>query len=423
MNKNSIIPPRLPRWLLLRLLRDYLAEEVEGDLEEKFLHELKHRSAFRARLNYWYQVIQYLRPFAIRKNKATLLYYDMYQNYFRISWRSLLRQKMYSAIKIGGLAIGVAACFLISLYVKDELSYDKHLVRENGPYRLVVQAEIDANKTERSVDFPAPAAAALKADFPEVDQAGRYLSSPLFDAYENEIRRSDRNENQHEGGFVYFDQELLELLNLRVIAGNPKYALTNPKSIVITRRKAEKYFPGEDAVGKTFIINNDDKKLYTVGAVIEDFPANSHLQFDFLMTLRGVEFWPGEQTWWMASNYEIYLTLKPGTDIEKAAENIKRGFIEKYYKPALLASGAVGFEKILNSAKFELQPMDEVYLDGSVHDSLPHGDIRFIWLFAAIAGFIVIIACINFINLSTARSANRAKEVGLRKPLARCEVI
>lgn len=415
MNNNSIIPPRLPRWLLLRLLRDDLAEEVEGDLEEKFLHELKHRSAFRARLNYWYQVIQYLRPFAIRKNKTTLLYYDMYQNYFRISWRSLLRQKMYSAIKIGGLAIGVAACFLISLYVKDELSYDKHLVRENGPYRLVVQAEIDANKTERSVDFPAPAAAALKADFPEVDQAGRYLSSPLFDAYENEIRRSDRNENQHEGGFVYFDQELLELLNLRVIAGNPKYALTNPKSIVITRRKAEKYFPGEDAVGKTFIINNDDKKLYTVGAVIEDFPANSHLQFDFLMTLRGVEFWPGEQTWWMASNYEIYLTLKPGTDIEKAADNIKRGFIEKYYKPALLASGAVGFEKILNSAKFELQPMDEVYLDGSVHDSLPHGDIRFIWLFAAIAGFIVIIACINFINLSTARSANRAKEVGLRK--------
>lgn len=376
---------------------------------------MKHRSAFRARLNYWYQVIQYLRPFAIRKNKATLLYYDMYQNYFRISWRSLLRQKMYSSIKIGGLAIGVAACFLISLYVKDELSYDKHLVRDNGPYRLVVQAEIDANKTERSVDFPAPAAAALKADFPEVDQAGRYLSSPLFDAYENEIRRSDRNENQHEGGFVYFDQELLELLNLRVIAGNPKYALTNPKSIVITRRKAEKYFPGEDAVGKTFIINNDDKKLYTVGAVIEDFPANSHLQFDFLMTLRGVEFWPGEQTWWMASNYEIYLTLKPGTDIEKAADNIKRGFIEKYYKPALLASGAVGFEKILNSAKFELQPMDEVYLDGSVHDSLPHGDIRFIWLFAAIAGFIVIIACINFINLSTARSANRAKEVGLRK--------
>lgn len=417
MNKKRVKPPAFPHWLLLRFLRDELAEEVEGDLEEKFYNELKHTSAFKAKLNYGYQVLHYLRPFAIRKNKFTAIYYDMYQNYFRVSWRGLLRQKMYSAIKIGGLAIGVAACFLISLYVKDELSYDKNFVHGNGPYRLVVQAQIDENKTERTVDFPAPAAAALRADFPEVEKAGRYLSSPLFGAQENEIRRSDRNENQHEGGFVYFDQELLELLEVPVIAGNLKYALTDPNSIVITRRKAEKYFPGEDPVGKTFIINSDEKKLFKIGAVIENFPANSHLQFDFLMTLTGVEFWPGEQSWWMASNYQIYVTFKPGTDINNAAENIKRGFIEKYYKPALVASGAVGFEKILNSATFELQPMDMIYLDASVYDGLPHGDVRFIWLFGAIAVFIVVIACINFINLSTARSANRAREVGLRKAI------
>lgn len=417
MNRKHTIPPRAARWLLLRFLRNDLAEEVEGDLEEKFFAELKHQSSFKAKISYWYQVFHYFRPFAIRKNKFTAIYYDMYQNYFRISWRGLLRQKMYSAIKIGGLAIGVAACFLISLYVNDELSYDKNFTGENGPYRLVVEAEIDNGKTGRTVDFPAPATAALKNDFPEVEQAGRYLSSALFGADENEIRRSDRNENQHESGFVYFDQELLELLNLPVIAGNAKYALTEPNSIVITKRKAEKYFPGEDAVGKTFIINNNDKKLFKVGAVIDDFPANSHLQFDFLMTLSGVEFWPGEQSWWMASNYQIYITLKPGTDIRKTADKIKWGFIEKYYKPALVASGAVGFEKILNTAQFELQPMNEIYLDGSVYDGLPHSDIRFIWLFGAIAVFIVIIAGINFVNLSTARSANRAKEVGLRKAI------
>lgn len=417
MNRKHTIPPRAARWLLLRFLRNDLAEEVEGDLEEKFFAELKHQSSFKAKINYWYQVFHYFRPFAIRKNKFTAIYYDMYQNYFRISWRSLLRQKMYSAIKIGGLAIGVAACFLISLYVNDELNYDKNFTGENGPYRLVVEAEIDNGKTGRTVDFPAPATAALKNDFPEVEQAGRYLSSALFGADENQIRRSDRNENQHESGFVYFDQELLELLNLPVIAGNAKYALTEPNSIVITKRKAEKYFPGEDAVGKTFIINNNDNKLFKVGAVIDDFPANSHLQFDFLMTLSGVEFWPGEQSWWMASNYQIYITLKPGTDIQKTADKIKWGFIEKYYRPALVASGAVGFEKILNTAKFELQPMNEIYLDGSVYDGLPHSDIRFIWLFGAIAVFIVIIAGINFVNLSTARSANRAKEVGLRKAI------
>jgi len=417
VNRKHTIPPRAARWLLLRFLRNDLAEEVEGDLGEKFLEELNHKSAFRARMNYWYQVFHYLRPFAIRKSKFTAIYYDMYQNYFRISWRGLLRQKMYSAIKIGGLAIGVAACFLISLYVNDELSYDKDLGGENGPYRLVVEAEIDNGKTGRTVDFPAPAAAALKNDFPEVEQAGRYLSSALFGADENQIRRSDRNENQHESGFVYFDQELLELLKLPVIAGNAKYALTEPNSIVITKRKAEKYFPGEDAIGKTFIINNNDKKLFKVGAVIDDFPVNSHLQFDFLMTLSGIEFWPGEQSWWMASNYQIYVTLKPGTELRKAADKIKWGFIEKYYKPALVASGSVGFEKVLNTAQFELQPMNEIYLDGSVYDGLPHSDIRFIWLFGAIAVFIVIIAGINFVNLSTARSANRAKEVGLRKAI------
>lgn len=410
-------PPKFAQWILHRFLREDLAEEVDGDLEEKFYATIKTRSVFKAKLNYCYQVTQYIRPFAIRKNKFTRFYYDMYQNYFRISWRSLLKQKMYSGVKIGGLSLGVTACFLISLYVKDELGYDKQFTRANGPYRLVVEAELDNNQTERAVDFPAPASAALKADFPEVEKAGRYLSSALFGADENEIRRSDRTENQHEEGFVYFDQELLELLELPVISGNLKYALTDPNSIVITRRKAEKYFPGEDAIGKTFVINNDDKKLFKVGAVIEDFPANSHLQFDFLMTLTGVEFWPGEQSWWMASNYQIYVTLKPGTDVKQAAEKIKRGFIEKYYKPALTASGAVGFEKILNSASFELQPMDKIYLDGTVRDDLPHGDIRFIWLFSAIAIFIVIIACINFINLSTARSANRAKEVGLRKTL------
>lgn len=417
MNKKEIKPPALAQWLLFRFLRGDLAEEVSGDLEEKFYNKLKYTSAFRARLNYWYQVIHYLRPFAIRKNTFTTIYYDMYQNYFRISWRSLLRQKMYSVIKIGGLAIGIAACFLISLYVADELSYDKQFAGANGPYRLVVQAELDDTHLERSVDFPAPAAAALKADFPEVEKVGRYLSSSLFGADENEIRRSDRSENQHEEGFVYFDQELLELLNVKVLAGNPAQALKDPHSIIITRRKAEKYFPNEDAIGKTFIINNDDRKLFTVGAVIEDFSPNSHLQFDFLMTLSGVEFWPGEQSWWMASNYQIYITLRPGVNPDIVAKKITKGLIEKYYRPVMAESGAVGFERILNTARFELQPMNQVYLDGSVRDGLPHGDIRFIWLFSAIAGFIVVIAGINFVNLATARSANRAKEVGLRKAI------
>lgn len=411
----SVRPPKLARWLLLRFLRDDFAEEVEGDLEEKFYETAKKRSAFRARLNYWYQVLHYLRPFAMRKNKVTLFYYDMFQNYFKISWRSLIRQRRYSAIKIGGLALGIAACFLITLYITDELSYDKYYTHTHRIYRLIVEVELQNSKAQRFADWPAPAAAALEQDYPEVEKAGRYLSSSLFGAGENEIRRSDRIENNHEEGFVYFDQKLIELLDLQVVAGSLHHALNEPNTIVITKRKADKYFSGEDAVGKTFVINNDDKKLFKVGAVIEDFPANAHLQFDFLMTLTGVELWQGEQTWWMASNYATYVLLRPGADAEAVSRKMTKGIIEKYYMPAMVAAGQVGAIELLNNARLELQPIDQIHLDGSVGDGLPHGDIRFIWLFGAVALFILLIACINFINLSTARSANRAKEVGLRK--------
>lgn len=415
MNKRITAPPKFANWLLKRFLRNDLAEEVEGDLEEKFYERVNSKSVIKAKLNYWYQVFQYLRPFAIKKRKTRKVYYDMYQNYFKISWRSLLKQRMYSAIKIGGLAIGVAACFLISLYVTDELNYDKYFTHGDRIYRVVASVALDNGKQERFVDFPAPAATAFEQDYPEVEKAGRYLSSALFGAGENEIRRSDRTENLHEQGFAYFDQKLMELLDLPVVAGSLQHALTEPNTIVITQRKAEKYFPGEDAIGKTFVINNDDKRLFKIGAVIKDFPANSHLQFDFLMTLTGVEFWQGEQTWWMASNYPTYVLLKPNTNIEAFERKLTKGILKKYYLPAMLAAGQVNAHELVKNARLDLQPISEVHLDGSVGDGLPHGDMRFIWLFSAVAGFIVIIACINFINLSTAKSANRAKEVGLRK--------
>lgn len=407
-------PPKLARWLLLRFLRDDFVEEVEGDLEEKFYATLKTHSVGKAKLNYWYQVLHYLRPFAFRKKRITLTQYDMFKNYFKISWRSLLKQRMYSAIKIGGLALGIAACFLITLYINDELSYDTHYTNTHRLYRLVAAIQLQ-DKNERFVDWPAPAAAALEQDYPEVEKAGRYLSSSLFGAGENEIRRSDRSENNHEEGFVYFDQKLIELLDLPIIAGSLQHALNEPNTIVITKRKANKYFSGEDAVGKTFVINNDDKRLFKVGAVIDDFPANSHLQFDFLMTLTGVEFWGGEQTWWMASNYNTYVLLKEGANPQEVERKITKGIIEDYYAPAMVASGQADATELLKNARLQLQPIDQIYIDSSVSDGMPHGDMRFIWLFGAIAVFILIIACINFINLSTARSANRAKEVGLRK--------
>jgi len=407
-------PPKYAQRLLLLFLRGDLAEEVLGDLEERFYADGKTKSPARARLLYWYQVIQYMRPFAIRTSRTSINHYDMFENYFKIGWRNLVKQKMYSAIKIGGFAIGIAACLLIALFIKDELSYDLHY-RDGDRIFRVVEAYDYHGQSGRDVWFQAPFAKALKEDFPEIEKAGRYNSSELFGAGSKEIRRSDTVENTYEEGFVYFDQELLDIFQFPMIYGNPAHALDQPHSIVITKRKADKYFPNENPVGKAFIINNDEKNPFVIGGVIEDFPTNSHLQFDFLMTLAGVEFWPGEQSTWSATNYPTYILLRPGTDPMKFQKKLSL-IIEKYIYPHWVESGTADAKTLAKSVWFELQPVRDIHLrSAGIMDPVSHGDIRFVWLFAAIAFFILLIAIINFVNLATARSANRAKEVGLRK--------
>jgi putative ABC transport system permease protein len=415
VNPNKVTPPALAQRLLVRFLRHDLAEEVLGDLEEKFYETLKTKSVSKVRLNYWYQVIHYLRPFAIRKLKSTQLNtLDMLRNYFKIGWRNLSRQKLYSSIKIGGLALGIAACFLISLYIRDELSYDLHYANGHRIYRVVGVFE-DNGQVFQDIWFPAPFAKALREDYPEIENVGRFNASELFGAGSAQIRRADRTENSYEERFTFMDQALIDIFQFPMVYGSMKHALAEPKSIVITKRKADKYFPNEDPVGKQFIINNDLENPYTIGGVIEDFPANSHLQYDFIMTLSNREFWPGEQTWWRASNYPTYILLNPGVDPNQLQAKVTEGTINKYFLPAMIEGGAVNAEEMAKKAHLEFQPVSDIHLDSEISDGLLHGDKRFIWLFGGIAAFILIIAGINFINLSTAKSANRAKEVGLRK--------
>jgi putative ABC transport system permease protein len=415
LKKERTIPPLLANKLLDTFLRTDLAEEVRGDLEENFYVTLKKKSIAKARLNYWYQVFHYIRPFAIRKsNHQYLNHFDMLQNYFRIGWRNLLKQKMYSSIKIGGFALGIAACLLIALFIKDELSYDLHYSDGDRIYRVVIAYDFKGEKG-KDVWFQAPFAKALKDDYPEIEKVGRYNSSELFGAGSNQIRRADEVENTFEEGFIYADQELLEILQVRMVYGNLKHCLDKPHTIVITKSKADKYFPGENPVGKLMVRNNDTNNPFEVGGVMEDFPANSHLHYDFIMTMKGVEFWEGEQSNWGATNYPTYVQLRTGTD-PKGLEKKLVKVIEKYLLPVWLEEGMADAKEASTSAWFELQPVKDIYLksDG-IADPVTHGDIRFVWLFGAIAVFILVIACINFINLSTAKSANRAKEVGLRK--------
>ena len=338
----------------------------------------------------------------------------MLNNNFTIALRQLRKQKMYAVIKIGGLALGITACFLISLYIRDELNYDRSYPDTGRIFRLTVEYN-DNGKMGSGATWPFPAAQALMTDFPEVEKAGRYMPFAGFDgAGSNEIRRTDQLQNNYETGFTFADQGLLDILKIPMIAGDRSHALTEPNTMLISKRKADEYFPHQNPVGQSMVLGNDKNRTYTITGVMQDFPATSHIQYDFWLTLAGHPLFPGEQTTWGATNHFTYVLVKPGTNVAQLQGKLKL-LLTKYYVPLLKSQGDVTADSLVEKVRLLLQPISKVHLDASIDDGLQHGDIRFIWLFAAVAGFILLIACINFVNLSTAKSANRAKEIGLRK--------
>jgi len=415
MNSQNSHPPKLAAKLLCWFLKSELAEEVLGDLDEQFYACLRKKTFVAARRNYWFQVFNYLRPFAIKNTRFNhSIQITMFKNNLKIAWRTLLKQKMYSSIKIGGFAIGIAACLLITLYIRHELSYDQHFEEKDRIFRLVKQ-DFYNGKFVKGIWFAAPAAKTLINDFPEIENAGRFNAGVLFGAGSNELRRFDQAVNSHEDNLIYADQSLFDILKLSFIYGDPKTALARPKTMIITKSKAEKYFGNEDPVGKQMIINNDTDNPFIIGGVIADLPENTHLRYDIFLTMTGVEFWNGEQNFWGAQNYPTYVLLKSGTDV-KALEKKLHSIAENYYLPWLLRIGEVNAEESIKNISYKLQPITDIHLKSdNIADHNVNSDIRFVWLFGLIATFILVIASINFINLSTAKSANRAKEVGLRK--------
>jgi putative ABC transport system permease protein len=339
----------------------------------------------------------------------------MVKNYFKIAFRQLRKQKMYSAIKIGGFALGIAACLLIALYIRDELSYDKSYPDANRIYRVTGEFLING-KLETGADWPPPMAKALKADFPEVEKSGRLMPHELFyGAGSNEIRPIDKMENNYEDKFSYADQELIDILQLPIIYGDRAHALSEPNTMLISKRKADKYFPNQNPVGKLMILNDDKNKIYRIGGVMENLPSNSHIRYDFLLTMTGHELWNHEQEGWGSSNYYTYVLVKRDADPALLQGKLKL-IVSKYYVPMMRQNGDKMADNLEKNVKILLQPVSDIHLKSyDIDDGLEKGDIRFVWLFGAVAFFILVIACINFINLSTAKSANRAKEVGLRK--------
>lgn len=326
------------------------------------------------------------------------------------------KQRLYAAVNIIGFAIGVAACLLIALFIKNQLSYDRQIAHSDRVYRIIGE-DRSSGQVHSGTGFPAPMAKALLNDFPEIEKAGRIMPNALFGGATNEVRRVDQANDTYEEGFCFADSSILDVLDIRMIYGNREHALTEPYTIVICKSMADKFFPNQDPVGKIMIFNDSPERPLKVGGVMQDFPPTSHLQYRCFISLAGISFWNGEQESWTASNYPIYLLIKPGVNIAQLQERMTADVLNKYMAPALKAKGRADIQRFVENARLYLQPVTNIHLYSyNIDDDYAkHGDIRYVWLFAAIAIFILILAGINFINLSTARSASRAKEVGVRK--------
>ncbi|MEE9372284.1 MAG: ABC transporter permease [Saprospiraceae bacterium] len=341
----------------------------------------------------------------------------MIKNYIKVGLRNLQKNKIFSFINLTGLSIGIAACILISVYILHEISYDKHVPNGENIYRLTTLYN-DDNFSGRSIHFSANTASTLDKDFDEIKISGRLMDNPLFyRAGSNEISFEGDPEQHHEERFTYADQSILDIFSIPMVYGKSSSALTAPKTIVISEKVSKKYFKDNNPMGKTMYLNGGMDDPFIISGVMEDFPSTSHLGYDFLITLTDVEFGEGEQTRWLQNNYYIYFAMSPKTDITSFEPILSDKLILGYMKPALLAGGYTQGENIENSAKLMMQPIRDINLRSAdiPHQNSSRNDIKIIWIFGLIALFILVIACINFINLSTAKSASRAKEVGLRK--------
>ena len=328
-----------------------------------------------------------------------------------------MKAKGFAFINLTGLSIGIAACILISVYIIHETSYDKFVPNSANIYRVVSQVDFGEG-AEKGVHFSANLARTGEADFDEIEQAGRIMANDLFyGAGTNEIQIDDELMQHHEDGFAYADQAILDIFSIPMVFGDAKTALAEPKTIVISQSVSQKYFRNENPIGHVIYLNGNRDDPRKITAVMRDFPTNSHLDFNYFLTLKGVEFGKGEQDRWIQSNYFTYVSLQPDTDVAAFNKTFGNTIILKYLKPALLAGGYTMAEGLENKASIYFQPMTDIQLYSADigHESGFRNDIKIVWIFGTVALFILLLATINFVNLSTAKSANRAKEVGLRK--------
>lgn len=400
---RKISPPKWADRFLEWYCNPALLEDIQGDVYELFERSLKKKNRRFASWQFAWNVLRFFRWANIKRSKKSNPSVMMYQNYFRVFKRSFVKQKGYSFLNIFGLAIGIACFLLISFYIRDEFSYDRFHSKANRIYRMHEIFESDG-VGERSASLPFPVAETILNDFEgQVVQAVRFFN---FQAPTLAVATIDNKKEFNEPRLFFVDSTLFEIFDFNLIHGDKRSALNNPNTIVITQSMAKKYFDDQDAMGKYLRFQGNTNLLVT--GVMEDVPTNAHFQFDFLVSFNTLrQFYNGSfPNGWYWNPCWTYFLLKDQSEAATLQASMP-AFVQKYFP-----------EFVRNDITLEFFPLTDIHLKSHMdYEIEANSSITTVYVFGSIAFFVVLIACINFINLSTARAAKRAKEVGMRKTL------
>ncbi|MEQ9442101.1 MAG: ABC transporter permease [Cyclobacteriaceae bacterium] len=329
----------------------------------------------------------------------------MLQNYISITLRNLRRQGLYAFLNIFGLSVGIASCLLIVLYIVDELRYDTFHSQADQLYRVVVDDQVGGNELQTSLT-PSPLAPAIHQDVPEVASVLRYYP------YEQLVFQAG-DQSFTEDVVAFVGENFFQMFGYKLLEGDPKTALKNPGSLVLSETTAKKYFGDYSALGKLITVGNE--KTYEVTGIVEDPPDHSHLSFEVLASLSSLPDYESKD--WTTVYLYTYLLLQENADVE-AVEAKLNDFAEKQVLPQMGEVYGVDVQASSGKYRFLLQPVTDIHLRSNLFgDLLPGGSVTTLYVLFAIAFFVLMIACVNFMNLSTARYMRRAREVGVRKTL------
>lgn len=387
-------PPKLAlrffRWYCNPRLQDY----IEGDLMEVYERRIKISGKRIANFRFMIDVLLLCRPGIIgsRKNNYAYNYTDMFRNNFKIAIRNLWKNKSSTIINVFGLTTGITSCLLIALFIGYEASFDQFQPNKERIARVVMEYGFDGSNDKSTGTFTSTKVApVLSRTFPEVVKGVRMTDASIIVELNHEPIT--------EPNFLFADSSFFDVFHYDMIQGNPATALNGFDKVVLTESMAKKYFPQGDAVGKELLMG-EDKKPYEVTGVIHDYPATSQMQFDFIASFCSLR--SNQETSWFNANYTTYLLL---TDVD--AFTSLKAKLDPFMEKEMKGTGA--------SIRFYLEHFQDVHLYSPHSDLVPNTSIRYLYILGGIAVLIIVIVCFTYINLSTAKSIERAREVGIRK--------